>query len=367
MEIVHLVLGKANPNRMNGVNKVVYQLTVRQNLSGRKASVWGITSDLSHNYGERSFETLLFKAYKNPFKIDKVLKAKLLERKNDIVIHLHGGWIPIYFTLSIVLKRYKIPFVITPHGAYNLIAMERSRFFKKFYFYFFEKRLLKNAKYIHSLGQSEVNGLATIYSNEKSKLIPYGFEFPTCTYEKKINKNEFIVGYVGRIDIYTKGLDLLFKAFSLFEKNANNVKLVIVGDGSELITLKELAVNIELQNIDYLGSKYDEEKNKIINDFDLFVHTSRNEGIPTAVIEAASFSVPSLITIATNLEQLVRSCESGYIVKDEDVDSIYKGLLIAYQDFGSGELIRKGENAAQMVKEKFGWQVIVEEYDQLYK
>lgn len=367
MEIVHLVLGKANPNRMNGVNKVVYQLTVRQNLSKRKASVWGITNDLTHNYGERPFETLLFKAHKNPFKIDTDLKAKLFERKNDIVVHLHGGWIPIYFTLSIVLKKYNIPFVITPHGAYNLIAMKRSRLFKKFYFSLFEKKLLKNAKYIHSLGESEVTGLATLYPNDKSKLIPYGFEFPPNHYEKKVKNSEFIVGYVGRIDIYTKGLDLLLTAFSLFEKKVKNVRLVIVGDGPELSTLKDLAAKIELKPIDFLGSKYDDEKNEIINDFDLFVHTSRNEGIPTAVIEAASFSVPSLVTKATNLENLIISCDAGYVVEDENVDAIYDGLMIAFEDFYSSELVNKGKNAVQMVKEKFGWQVIVEEFDQLYK
>ena len=60
MEIVHLILGKANPNRMNGVNKVVYQLASRQSLSKRDVSIWGITKDLNHNYGERPFQTLLF-------------------------------------------------------------------------------------------------------------------------------------------------------------------------------------------------------------------------------------------------------------------------------------------------------------------
>ena len=36
MEIIHIVLGKANPERMNGVNKVVFQLATKQAESGRK-------------------------------------------------------------------------------------------------------------------------------------------------------------------------------------------------------------------------------------------------------------------------------------------------------------------------------------------
>ena len=47
MEIIHLVMGKANPQRMNGVNKVVYQLATKQAEAGIKVQVWGFTKDLS--------------------------------------------------------------------------------------------------------------------------------------------------------------------------------------------------------------------------------------------------------------------------------------------------------------------------------
>ena len=74
MDIIHIVLGKANPERMNGVNKVVYELTTKQVEIGLKASVWGITKDKEKNYGERNFETLLFLHQRNPFAISKEMK-----------------------------------------------------------------------------------------------------------------------------------------------------------------------------------------------------------------------------------------------------------------------------------------------------
>ena len=60
MEIIHIVLGKANPDRMNGVNKVVFQLATKQAESGRKVTVWGITKDPIKNFPDRNFETVLF-------------------------------------------------------------------------------------------------------------------------------------------------------------------------------------------------------------------------------------------------------------------------------------------------------------------
>lgn len=114
MEIIHLILGKANPNRMNGVNKVVYQLATKQAESGKNVSVWGITKDLTHNYGERNFETILFKAKKNPFLIGRNLKDSIRKKKGKATFHLHGGWIPTYSTISRFLSKNNIPFVITP-------------------------------------------------------------------------------------------------------------------------------------------------------------------------------------------------------------------------------------------------------------
>ena len=65
MKIIHLVLGKANPERMNGVNKVVHQLAKTQATLGQKVSVWGIANDLIPNYPIRNFKTVLFQQYSN--------------------------------------------------------------------------------------------------------------------------------------------------------------------------------------------------------------------------------------------------------------------------------------------------------------
>jgi len=90
MEIIHLILGKANPERMNGVNRVVYQLASRQASSGRQVQVWGITADPVHNYPERNFRTRLFRARRNPFALDPELRRSLRSLATDTVIHLHG-------------------------------------------------------------------------------------------------------------------------------------------------------------------------------------------------------------------------------------------------------------------------------------
>jgi hypothetical protein len=145
MEIIHLILGKADPERMNGVNKVVYQLATQQHLFGEQVAVWGITSDTTVNYNARNFETRLFLKQKNPFAFSPQLKEALLSKKGKAFFHLHGGWITVCYPLARFFYNNKIEFLITPHGAYNTIAMRKKFWLKKIYFRCIERKILNRA------------------------------------------------------------------------------------------------------------------------------------------------------------------------------------------------------------------------------
>ena len=81
MEIIHLILGKADPERMNGVNKVVYQLATQQHLFGEQVAVWGITSDTTVNYNDRNFEMRLFLKQKKSFCLFATTQRSPIEQK----------------------------------------------------------------------------------------------------------------------------------------------------------------------------------------------------------------------------------------------------------------------------------------------
>ncbi len=364
MDIVHIVLGKANPNRMNGVNKVVYQLASKQADAGKNVEVWGITDDVMHNYGERNFTTRLFKKQSNPFAISKDL-AKDIANAQNTVFHIHGGWIPTFYTIVKLTKKHKKTAVITPHGAYNTIAMEKNKWFKRAYFFLFEKPLLQSVKKIHCIGKSEKDGLLKIYPNTKQVVIPYGFEFNPKIIAKNDN-SEFTVGFVGRIDIFTKGLDLLTAAFSRFTKD-KNAKLWIVGDSNEMPALKQRVNQLSLNNSTRLyGSKFGEEKDSLIQQMDVFTHPSRNEGLPTAVLEAASFGIPSIVTKATNVAEYINKYNAGIAIQNNSVDSLTAALDKLYNIWKMKKLSSYAENSRKMLNQEFNWGQIVTQFDGIY-
>jgi len=52
--------------------------------------------------------------------------VEAVKSHSSAVFHLHGGWIPVFSRLCGVFVKLGIKYVITPHGAYNEVAMKKS-------------------------------------------------------------------------------------------------------------------------------------------------------------------------------------------------------------------------------------------------
>lgn len=368
MEIIHLVLGKANPERMNGVNKVVYQLATQQVAHGYPVSVWGITRDLTENYGSRTFNTRLFPASRFPFGVSRELRQAIAEKKGKAIFHLHGGWIPVFYALSRILHQQGIPHILTPHGAYNTIAMQRSAWMKRLYFLLFERTLLQQVRTVHCIGASEVTGLLNIFPNDKAKLIPYGFDSSGLSPDKSASTpGMFVVGFVGRLDIYTKGLDLLLDAFADFIQHQPQAQLWIVGGGEET-KLATMIIDRNLHDHVLLyGSKFGVEKEALMRQMHVFAHPSRNEGLPASVLEASAMAIPCIVTEATNVASYIASYAGGRVVTDGHVHELTRAIEDLYSLHIQGELQPLGRNARRMVQEVFNWNRIVHDFNLLYQ
>jgi glycosyltransferase involved in cell wall biosynthesis len=365
MEIIHIILGKANPDRLNGVNKVVFNMATEQKRAGKNVQVWGITPNPVHDYPARDFKTLLFLAEKFPFIINRKLKKVILQNK-EAVFHLHGGWIPVFSSLAGFFFRHHIRYLITPHGAYNTVAMKRNSLAKKIYFQLFEKSLIRNAHKVHSIGKSEVDGLKSIFPDAHSFLLPYGFEW-TGKPAKTTKSETFTIGFVGRLDTHTKGLDLLLSAFLQFRKKHTDSRLWIIGEGEGRVYLENFINENQVENVSLLGKKFGREKDELVSQMHVFAHPSRNEGLPTAVLEAAAMGIPSIVSEATNVADYVRLYNAGIAIADENIEELVQALETLWNAYEQDLHYPFQVGARIMLSNVFAWPALVEKYEELYK
>jgi len=369
MQIIHIVLGKANPERMNGVNKVVHQLATKQAASGLDVAVWGISHSLVHDYPARNFNTRLFQKQKNPFRLHPSLQRAIVANKSNTVFHLHGGFIPVLYAVARLMRQHGIPFITTGHGAYNAIAMKKNGFIKNLYFTFFERKLLQQAHHIHCMGASEVTGLYKRYENDKAVLIPYGFDTMNTEPATAVQSNHFIIGFCGRLDVYTKGLTELITAFSWIKDSIPGSELWMIGDSSEKKQLELLAEQLELKDrIKFFGALYGAEKENALQQCTVFATVSRNEGLPAAVLEAAAMGLPCLVTKATNTGEAIAQYGAGVVIDKTDTALIADGIISLYQQVkekAGHEAMRN--NARQMISEHYNWQHILNQFNTVYR
>lgn len=367
LHVVHIALGKANPNRQNGVNKVIHELASAQTAAGIHTEFWGITRNPVHDYPERNYPTQLFKHLRFAFSLDKKLVAALVALDpNHTVVHLHGGFTPQLYAVARILVRKHIPYIHTSHGAYNLKALEKSGSRKKLYIRLFERYLITHAAKIHLIGISEAKGLQQLFGKTEFVLIPNG-QSPIPETSNPQVSSSLRFGYIGRIDIQGKGLIKLLDGYHQFvHATQSDVALHIIGDGPELPELKRYAAKLGLEKrVHFPGSIYGDEKFSYLRTLHAFILPSESEGMPGVVLEALACGIPCIVSKATNLGEFIADAFAGIVLAEntaEDIAAAFTEVLSWSDETLEGVSAR----ARELVRTTFNWNVIAMRFKEVY-
>ena len=369
MKIIHLVLGKANPERMNGVNKVAFNLASTQSELGWEVTLWGIANTLEVNYPKRNFNTRIFQQLKNKLKIDGDLKIAIKLLSKNTIVHIHGAFIPEFYHISRLLKEQGIEYIYTPHGSLTEMAMTKNKLAKKIYFQAFESKLIRDAKYVQLLGINEFQYLDQLTQQANKCLIPNGQDLKTIYIRPRKEKqsNAPVFGFCGRLATFHKGLDLMLQGFQQYVYLGGTGTLELIGDSEERSDLEKMVNDLGLSDrVIFHGKKFGKEKFDLLSKMDVFLHTSRMEGFPTAVLEAAGMRIPTITSDATNINSFVLKHQSGFILEKNTPEEIAQVMTIAAQQFSENKLKAMGERGRKMVKEDFDWKVIAKKLVEVY-
>jgi glycosyltransferase involved in cell wall biosynthesis len=125
-----------------------------------------------------------------------------------------------------------------------------------------------------------------------------------------------LLGSVGRL-VPIKDHPTLFRAVAQLEADGEAAHLVVVGDGEDRPALARLAQALGVSaRVHFLGWRADLET--ILNELDVVICSSRNEGTPVALIEAMAAGVAVLSTEVGGVADLVTHGETGWLVPPGD-------------------------------------------------
>ena len=364
--VFHVALGKSNPNRLNGVNHVVHHMAAGQVAMGINATVIGITQDPEAKTTPRPYKTLFFKPGISRFRLSRDLVRLLNNLDTTAIVHLHGAFLPEMWAISRILRRRNIPYVVTPHGAFMPEALEHNAWAKRFSTALFGKRHLAGARSVQVMSGRELLNMEHLCLLDQLRIVPNGQTSPPSLTEVDPQDASLlsetrrpVFAYCGRLSAHTKGLDALLDGFARHVARRGEGDLWIVGDGKDREALESQATDLGLgRRIKFFGAKFGDEKRNLIASCDAFVHPSRHEGMPTAVLEAGSLGVPLVVSEGTNLDGEVRQARAGFVLAEVSPDAIADALADVCAEHARGELAARRAAAHAMVFHWFSWERI---------
>ncbi|MBE5819574.1 MAG: glycosyltransferase [Clostridiales bacterium] len=312
------------------------------------------------------------KEYDNYFKLSDYSDFSIKNlpqpfNKPDLVV-FQSLYIIDFIKIAKELKSMKIPYTIIPRCSMTKAAQKKSGLKKIIGNTLWFNRFIEDALFIHFLTKNECLESEKNFKIKNKVIVGNGFKTPEITY-KTHQRDCFKVLYIGRYNVYHKGLDILLKAIA-YKKEffiQNKFKFILWGKDSDngIQKMQSLICKYKIEDlVEINGEIYGKDKEKELLDSDVFIHTSRLEGHPTSVIEAISYGIPVLVTPGTNMLDDVKNNKLGFFC-NLDKREIADTIINAYENKNEFQNISNRE--IDFAKENYNWDNIIRKNIETYK
>jgi glycosyltransferase involved in cell wall biosynthesis len=335
----------------------------------------------------------------------KQLISKLLDKYQVDIVHLHNIHHQISPSILHVLKKRKIPIIMTLHdykmvcASYNMLIEERpceicvrGRHYKAIMHRCLKDSYLKSAlatleMYLHHKILDIYNNVDIFISPSvflRNKLIEMGFKkeivylmnfidiqrFEEFVKEELEHRraeegNSFV--YFGRLT-QGKGLKTLLEAANLLRQKSKDkkIKVKIIGDGPVKEELQKFARETSIDNVKFLGylsgkELYQEVKNSIA----VLLASEWYENNPMCIIEAFALGKPVIGSRIAGIPEMVKDYETGLTFEPKSASDLCSKMEFMINN--SDKTTDMGINARAFVKREMNPEKHYQKLMEIYK
>jgi glycosyltransferase involved in cell wall biosynthesis len=282
------------------------------------------------------------------------------------VIHFHVNPHAKYLFIPFLTKSFDKPIVRTFHGIPSIqLKLLRKKAFAGYLFSYLSSRL--NTEYIDNVivNSKNMKHLIDRKYHKNATIIPNGVNIHD--FEKQVESNYNLEGeqnivYWGRLSSI-KGVDLLVKSATIVRKSFPKCHFYLVGDGEQLMELKQLCDALDVQDIiHFTGFMPRCILSHIVTCSDLVCFPSRYEPFGLMVLEAMAMKKAIVATSVGGIPDMIVDGYNGVLV-DPTPEDIADGICALLEN---GSLRRSLSFNAYETAEAHSWDRIVKNYIQYY-
>lgn len=236
------------------------------------------------------------------------------KQKFDFAFIISMGKLSVFFSLIqkviSITGSSKTKFISCEHVSYNSFS-PLIKVLKKKFLNFYDGVIL-----LTSNDQAIYNSF-----NISSFCIPNPVQYQGITR----NTRSKIALAAGRLS-HQKGFDKLINIWASFIINNPDWKLYIAGDGELMHSLKSQVKDLDIEDsITFLGRVNNIES--YYNISDVFLMTSRYEGLPLVLLESQSWGMPAIsFDCPTGPKEVIRNNENGFLIDIDDNEGFISKL-----------------------------------------
>ena len=269
---------------------------------------------------------------------------------------LHSGWVFHNVQAAKAARSSNVPYLLTPHGAYDPHLLRRKRVLKRLWWTTLERGVVDHAAAIHIFFEEERGHLERLGYAGNVIVAPNGVEIPEA--DRTETARDYVL-WMGRFDVYSKGLDVLLHALASIPAESRPPTRLHGPDwrgGKE--RMLDLVHTLGLEQSVTIGPPlYGAAKWNALRNARLYVFPSRWEAHGIAAAEAAGIGVPM---VATSTSPFGRQLAQGgaALLADPDAGSLASAIVEGW----SHDLEAMGQKARELVRDRFSWRAVTDSF-----
>jgi glycosyltransferase involved in cell wall biosynthesis len=285
---------------------------------------------------------------------------ELAARTKADVIHAHGYKADIYTYLA--LRGAGVPLVSTCHTWYDTDRMLRL-------YGMVDRFVLRSYARVVAVSEEVRQRLLKAGVREgKIRMVRNGIDLRPLRGASASLRGELgvngglVVGLVGRL-AWEKGVDVFVRAAARVLEEMPDARFVVVGEGPDREKLEQLVEELKVgEGVRMLGRR--EEMPGIYASLDVMVSSSRQEGLPMAILEGMASGLPMVATAVGEVPTVVKDDCTGVLVAPDDVEALAAAIAALLRD---GERRRRlGAAARQLIEDEYSAERMMADYLRVY-
>ena len=159
------------------------------------------------------------------------------------------------------------------------------------------------------------------------------------------------------------GVDVVLRAFAIIQQRFPDAALKVAGDGPGREMLHELAAELQLRNVEFVGMVTRERMAELYNEADCFLNGSRVDNQPLSILEAFASGLPVVTTNAGGIPDVVTDGVTALMVEKDDHEALaHNAIALLEQPELAPRLINAGRNECR----RYTWEAVRNEWLKAY-